>query len=195
MTLGVRWDHYSGFGDTVNPRLAVVWRASGRLAAKLLYGRAFRPPSYREQYVINNPELLGNPALDPEVMNTVELGFSYCAGAAGRVGVNFFTYGLDDVILPVGPPPMIYRNVGERTGEGFEIEGEWQRGAFALAGNYSFQQSSDEATGADAGHAPQQQAFLRADWRHPRGWRAGAVLNAVTDRARVFGDLREEVDD
>ncbi len=195
LTVGVRWDRYSDFGDTVNPRLALVWKGSETLTAKLLYGRAFRPPSYREQYLINNPELLGNPALEPEVMNTVELGVSYRPGAHSRLGVNFFAYRLEDVILPFGPPPAVYRNVGERRGEGFEVEGEWTADAFELAGNYAYQRSTDEVTGADVGHAPGQQLHLRADWRFGRGFRLGAVLNAVADRERVFGDPRPPVDD
>ena len=195
LTAGVRWDRYSDFGDTVNPRLALVWKGREKLTAKLLYGRAFRPPSYREQYLINNPEILGNPALEPEVMNTLELGLSYRPTSACRFGVNLFAYQLEDVILPFGPPPMIYRNVGERSGEGFEVEGEWEAGSFELMGNYAYQESTDETTGADAGHAPGQQLYLRADWRFGRGFRLGAVLNAVADRERVFGDPRPAIDD
>ncbi len=195
LTLGVRWDRYSDFGDTVNPRLALVWKGSEQLTAKLLYGRAFRPPSYREQYLINNTELLGNAALEPEVMNTLELGLAYRPTAACRFGVNFFAYELEDVILPFGPPPAVYQNVGERRGEGFEVEGEWKTDAFELAGNYAYQDSTDETTGTDAGHAPGQQLTLRADWRFARGFRLGAVLNAVADRERVFGDSRPAIDD
>ncbi len=195
LTSGLRWDHYSDFGDTVNPRLALVWKATDKLTSKLLYGRAFRPPSYRELYVINNSEVLGNPGLEPEIMDTLELGLSYSATPDCRLAVNVFAYELQDLILPVGRP-AIYHNVGERTGEGFEVEGEWVRGeAFELSGNYAYQQSTDEATGAGAGHAPEQQLFIRTDWSSLHGWHFGAVLNAVAGRQRVFGDPRQEIDD
>ena len=49
LTAGVRHDRYSDFGNTTNPR----WRWYGdchNLTSKLLYGRAFRPPSFSELY-------------------------------------------------------------------------------------------------------------------------------------------------
>ena len=70
LTAGVRYDHYSDFGDTVNPRLALVWDTANNLTTKLLYGRAFRAPSFAEQFNINNPIAIGNDNLDPEIINT-----------------------------------------------------------------------------------------------------------------------------
>jgi len=195
LTAGVRWDRYSDFGDTVNPRLALVWRATDRLTAKILYGRAFRPPSFREQYLINNTEFIGNPELDPEVIQTGEVGLAYRHPSGTAFGINFFRYRLRDLILPVGPPPAAYRNVGERDGFGFELEAE---GAPAdgwwLEGSYAYQRSEDVDSGADAGHAPHHQLHLRAE-RHLRSWRLSLVATAVADRERVAGDPRPPVDD
>ncbi|MDX1458609.1 MAG: TonB-dependent receptor, partial [Marinobacter sp.] len=50
LTAGVRYDHYSDFGDTVNPRLALVWTTTPWLTTKLLYGEAFRAPAFFELY-------------------------------------------------------------------------------------------------------------------------------------------------
>ncbi|GAB6042124.1 hypothetical protein JCM17961_28000 [Endothiovibrio diazotrophicus] len=44
-TVGVRYDDYSDFGSTINPRLSLVWATDYDLSTKLLYGRAFRAPS------------------------------------------------------------------------------------------------------------------------------------------------------
>ncbi|HDK02834.1 MAG TPA: TonB-dependent receptor, partial [Gammaproteobacteria bacterium] len=77
LTAGVRYDRYSDFGGTTNPRLALVWQARYDLTAKLLYGRAFRAPSFAELFSINNPVGLGNPNLKPETINTAELAFDY----------------------------------------------------------------------------------------------------------------------
>ncbi|MCX7676257.1 MAG: TonB-dependent receptor, partial [Alteraurantiacibacter sp.] len=46
LTAGLRYDHYSDFGSTLNPRLALVWQTTERLTTKLMYGQAFRAPSY-----------------------------------------------------------------------------------------------------------------------------------------------------
>jgi len=39
LTAGVRQDHYSDFGNTTNPRLALVWETAYNLTTKVLYGR------------------------------------------------------------------------------------------------------------------------------------------------------------
>ncbi len=192
---GLRWDEYSDFGDTVNPRLALVWNATEHLTAKLLYGRAFRPPSYRELYLVNNAEVVGNQDLAPEVINTVELGIVYRGSSGNRIGINLFSYRLEDLIRPAGSRPSVYTNVGERQGEGFEIEGRWTLGGFQLSGSYALQRSTEEPLGADVPHAPGQQLTLRADGRLGPHWRLGAVVNAVADRRRAVGDFRPEVDD
>ena len=38
LTTGLRFDHYSDFGDTTNPRVALVWSARHNLTVKALYG-------------------------------------------------------------------------------------------------------------------------------------------------------------
>ncbi|HLO61348.1 MAG TPA: TonB-dependent receptor, partial [Azonexus sp.] len=62
LTGGLRYDSYSDFGSTTNPRLALVWEVRQDLTAKLMYGTAFRAPSFVEQYATGNPVALGNPA-------------------------------------------------------------------------------------------------------------------------------------
>ena len=66
LTAGLRYDDYNDFGDTWNPRLALVWAARHDLTAKVLYGQAFRAPSFTEFRLQNNPVALGNDELDPE---------------------------------------------------------------------------------------------------------------------------------
>ena len=48
LTAGIRYDDYSDFGSTTNPRLALVWSATQRLTTKFLYSQAFRAPSFAE---------------------------------------------------------------------------------------------------------------------------------------------------
>ncbi|MDH4233198.1 MAG: TonB-dependent receptor, partial [Nitrospirota bacterium] len=95
LTAGLRYDHYSDFGDTFNPRLALVWETRLDLTTKLLYGRAFRPPSFADSYYQNNPSLLGNPNLDPETINTYELVFDYRPHKRFRTALSLFTYDIE----------------------------------------------------------------------------------------------------
>jgi len=192
LTSGLRYDHYSDFGGTVNPRLALVWDTSYNLTTKFLYGRAFRAPSFAEQFNMGNPVAIGNDDLDPEVIDTYEIAFDYTHSGDLKGGLNLFYYDMKDIIrfLPVA------MNAGDQTGYGLELEFEWQLTRdTSISGNYALQRSEDEATSHDAGNAPQQQIYLRADHTMPSNWSVSSQLNYVMDRERVFGDTRKNVDD
>lgn len=192
LTAGVRYDHYSDFGDTVNPRFALVWDTTYNLTTKLLYGRAFRAPSFAEQFNINNPIAIGNDNLDPEIINTYELAFDYAHSGDLRMGLNIFYYEMEDIIrfTPTA------ENTGDQTGHGLEWEFEWTvNDQLSLRGNYALQDSEDEDTSSDAPNAPQQQLYLRADYRITHTWSVNSQLNHVKDRVRAFGDPRPDVDD
>jgi outer membrane receptor for ferrienterochelin and colicin len=86
-TLGTRYDVNSRYGNTLNPRLGVVYRPSGRTTIKLLYGSAFLAPSPSDCYLnygsIDTPDSgrtyhsdfmhLPNPGLKPITSHNAEL--------------------------------------------------------------------------------------------------------------------------
>jgi outer membrane receptor for ferrienterochelin and colicins len=82
--------HYSDFGDTFNPRIALVWQSAYNLTTKFMYGRAFRAPSFSELFNVNNPVAQGNDSLDPESIDWYELAFDYQPRADLRTGLNLF---------------------------------------------------------------------------------------------------------
>ncbi|MBI2307305.1 MAG: TonB-dependent receptor [Rhodocyclales bacterium] len=193
LTAGLRHDRYTDFGGTTNPRLALAWEAAYNLTAKLLYGTAFRAPSFTEQFAINNPVALGNPNLKPERMKTLEAAVSWQPVETTQLSVNVFRYQMSDIIQAVN---TVYTNTGEQKGTGLEFEASWDATkALRLAGNYSHQRSTDETTHKDAGLAPRHRVYLRADWRFMAGWQANAQVNWVADRKRAYGDTRPAIDD
>ncbi len=193
LTAGLRYDHYSDFGSTVNPRLALVWQTNYRLTSKLLYGRSFRAPSFAEQFNINNPVAVGNPDLDPEVIDTYELAFDYAATNDLKIGFNIFYYQIDDIIRF---DPTTANNTGKQTGHGLEMEVNWKAtDKLAVYGNYAYQSSEDKATSSDAADAPQQQMYIRANYDLSPIWSINSQFNHVMDRQRASGDLRSDIDD
>ncbi len=66
LTIGARYDDYSDFGGSFNPRVGLAWEFIKGYDLKLVYGRAFRAPTFQELYTQNNPSVIGNPDLDPE---------------------------------------------------------------------------------------------------------------------------------
>ena len=200
LTIGIRYDHYSDFGSTVNPRAALVWNARQELTAKLLYGRAFRAPSFAELFVINNPVALGNSDLEPETINTYELAFDYRPTYDLRTGLNIFYYQIENLIRfepgTVRDGSQQAQNTDGQTGYGFELEAEWHiHSSVALTGHYAFQRSRYDDIDADVGHAPGHQLYGNIRWTFAPGWEVSALAKWVADRQRDPGDQRNVIDD
>jgi outer membrane receptor for ferrienterochelin and colicins len=197
LTTGVRYDDYSDFGSTVNPRLALVWDASTDVTAKLLYGRAFRAPSFAELFLINNPVALGNPELEPETSNTYELAIDYRASFDLRMGFNLFYYEIEDLIDFVTTPDgaQVANNVGQQEGQGFELEMEWEpMQDLSISANYALQKAEDSELDTDAARAPEQQAYLRGNWRFAHNWSLTGEAHWIGKRNREAGDPRDAID-
>jgi len=199
LTAGVRHDHYSDFGDTTNPRAAIVWQTDYNLTTKLLYGRAFRAPSFAELYNINNPVALGNPNLKPETIDTLELALDYQISDKVRAGLNLFHYHMHDIIRPVTDPApattVTAQNSGDQEGHGVEFELNWSlTKALRLTGNYAFQRSEDQRTQTDPGNVPHHQAYLRASWQTLPKWSLSPQLKWIGERSRAAGDTRPNLD-
>ena len=116
LTVGARYDRYSDFGGSFNPRAGLVWEVIKGYDLKLLYGRAFRAPSFGEMYVINNPVILGNPDLDPEKIETIEASFGaeITESLFGRV--TLFRNDIKDLISQTDPDSVTELRSYENSG-------------------------------------------------------------------------------
>jgi iron complex outermembrane receptor protein len=200
LTAGIRWDDYSDFGSTINPRLAMVWDAAYNVIVKAMHGRAFRAPAFVEQYNRNNPVNVGNPSIQPETIAMSELALAWQPSAAVQANFSLFRYRMDDVIiLAANSDPATgktYRNAGAQKGHGLEVELTWDASrALRFSGSYSFQSSTESKSGKPAGLAPRHRIYGRADWRFAPAWQFGATVNHVAGRLREPGDPRPPVRD
>lgn len=199
LTAGMRYDYFSDFGQTINPRVALVWNTRYNLTTKLLFGRAFRAPSFAELYNQGNPVALGNSHLYPETITTSELAFDYRPSQAIRLALSLFHYRWDDIIQFVPIPETTGRraqNIGKQTGYGLELEAAWKlTDNFKLIGNYAFQHSVNQVTDETAPYAPHHQIYLRGTWEFLPGWYLNPQLNWIIDRSRAADDSRPEIDD
>jgi outer membrane receptor for ferrienterochelin and colicins len=95
-TLGVRYDDYSDFGSSVNPRLAFVYAPSSKKRLKLLYGEAFRAPS-----ILQLSGFVGNPNLQPEKVKTLEVLWmqEYSRAFAGLTWYRSWYSNMIDTVL------------------------------------------------------------------------------------------------
>lgn len=195
LTGGLRYDDYSDFGQTINPRAALVWQMDYNLTSKLLYGRAFRAPSFAELYNQNNPVSLGNSDLKPETINTLELAFDYQPNDRVRIGMNLFHYHMHDIIrfLPDAAPATTIsaQNAGGQTGNGLEWETNWSLSHdIKLYANYALQYSEDQTSRQDGGNAPHHEFYARLSSRIARDWLLEPQVTWVGERQRVAADPR-----
>jgi len=76
VTSGVRYDNYQDFGSNVSFRLAFVQSWSESTTFKVLYGDAFRAPSFIETRAGIATGGISNPDLNPEKVKTYELNWT-----------------------------------------------------------------------------------------------------------------------
>lgn len=199
LTAGVRYDHYSDFGGTVNPRLALVWNTRQNLTTKFLYGRAFRAPSFAELFTINNPVGLGNSDdVDPETIDTFEVAFDYQPTFDTRIGLSVFKYNARDLIRFVpdsnGLTATAANTAGQK-GHGFELELDSRlTPTLDLRSYYAYQRSTDRATDTQAAFSPEHQAYAQLRWRPADLWEVSTQIKWVGERVREPGDPRDPLD-
>lgn len=199
LTSGVRYDDYSDFGGTTNPRIALVWSGSEQFTTKLLYGSAFRAPSFSEQRFQNNPVSLGNQALKPEQIDTLELSFKYSFPSAAQTTLTLFQYKARDMIdfIPdAQATTKTAQNARNQNGQGFEWEFTWEPvQSLRLSGSYSYQDARDDRTDTAIPDAPGQQLKLNVNWELAPQWFLNGQAYWIADRARAEGDPRAAVPD
>lgn len=124
--------------------LGVVRELDSEWKAGLWLGRAQRSGSLTERFINYFPvgldpfEMLGNPQLDPEINNQLDLNLSYRSGK-DVLQVDLFTAYLQDYIsgfidssltprLPMSPGVRPFTNIGDAFKTGFELS--WSRELF-----------------------------------------------------------------
>lgn len=195
LTAGARYDDYSDFGDTLNPRLALVWESTDKLTTKLMYGRAFRAPSYLELFAETSWSL-PNTDLDPERSQTIELAFSYMATSNLNLNLNLYHFKHTDIIraIDTGLSKVQYQNVGNHSIHGAELEVRWQATKdLGISANYSTRNQDD--TEYRVIQEPERDAYLRIDWGFIPEWNWNLQTNWIDERPRASGDTRAPVQD
>lgn len=199
LTAGGRFDDYTDIGSTINPRLALVWSTSLNLTTKLLYGRAFRAPSFAELLTLNNPVALGNTELSPENIDTLELAFNYSYSPELSFDFNLYRYEIEDLITFVqngNTGTATAQNQGQRTGQGFEASVNYiYSDDLVLRSNLAYVKAEDDIVKSNVGEHPSLQAYMRAEWHINEQFKLTSQFSYIANRSRVPGDTRPELDD
>jgi iron complex outermembrane receptor protein len=197
VTAGVRYDHYSDFGDTLNPRAGLVWRLPRNFHLQALYGEAFRAPAFHEMLFSIPGFLEGNPDLRPAKARTGELAFTYVDGR-WRVSADYFRISAADLILSTNPIAIeasklktSYVNTPGLNSHGAELDVRHTFGLDRfLFANYTVQRVTEKATDRRAADTPTRVANAGFTLGVSRYATVSPTLFARGKRLRALGDPR-----
>ena len=127
--IALRHDHYSDFGNTLNPKLALRWQPVKPVLLRASWGTGFRAPTLYDLYMpleatftgSNIPDPIrcpvthapddclgefpavrgGNPHLDPERSEQFNAGVVVAPAASVSVSLDYWKIRKRDVILPI----------------------------------------------------------------------------------------------
>ena len=112
LDVGLRFDDYSTFGGTTNPRAALIYQPFKKTTLKLLYAQSFRPPNAYELYYAGLGEE-GNTHLQPELARSMEIvAEQYLAGGVRVVMSGYYLPIRNLISQEIDPADgdIIYRN-------------------------------------------------------------------------------------
>ena len=97
LTAGLRYDQFSTFGGTVNPRAALIYHPWEPTTFKFIYGSAYRAPNAYENYYVSSVNKL-NPDLGPETIRSYELVYEQRVGQHWSGSASLFYNDIQDLI-------------------------------------------------------------------------------------------------
>lgn len=125
VVLGARADNYSDIGTKFSSRAGLVYRISDKLIYKLLYGSAFRAPSFYEAYTSGHIYYRhGVDTLAPEETKTYESSLIYLPDFNNKFSLNAYYSELSNIIdVDSSSDTYIgYNNMKDRVNRGVEFE-------------------------------------------------------------------------
>jgi outer membrane receptor for ferrienterochelin and colicins len=168
LSAGLRYDHYSFFGGTTNPRLGLIYHLFHPTTLKLLYGTAFRAPVPFERTPDFGPFYENDPALKPETIRSVEGVVEQGLGQHFTLSGSVFRNWIDHLISLESDSSAglsVYQN-GDKavtTGVEVELDGHLASGLQGRA-SYSFADVTVPAIDGPLGNSPQHLGKLNLSY-------------------------------
>jgi iron complex outermembrane receptor protein len=159
---GIRYDFFSIFGDTINPRLGLIYTPWKSTTLKLLYGTAFRAPNQFETHSLLNG-LTANENLRPENLETTEFILEHYFNENLRGEFNLFHTKVKNIIsqVNVGNGLAQNQNVDNVDSNGLElqIEDSWSNG-YQMRISYSWQDTQYDSKNTRLPNSPEHMVKL-----------------------------------
>lgn len=175
---GVRQDDNDVYGSETSPRLGIQLAATESTRLRASWGQAFSPPSIGELYF----PLTGNPELEPETSDSLELGVEQRFGG-WVLAVTGFQNDLSNLIeFDFASYQNV--NIGSARTQGVELEAGFLKGRWRLRWNGTLLETEDLETGQVLLRRPRESSNLVVSYA-PDGWSTNLTGLYVGDREDV----------
>jgi len=191
LNLGLRYDHYSIFGGTTNPRAALIYNPWDKTTFKFLYGQSFRAPNLFELFY-DAPGNKANPSLQPESVKTTEVVWEQYFANRFRTMVSGFYYPIHGLISQQVDPATrdaVFANAGSLNIRGLDFTlAKSTPGRLEGTVSYSFQDLTNTRTRMTVTNSPKHlvQASLSVPLIKQKVF-ASMDLQYVSSRATLEG--------
>jgi iron complex outermembrane receptor protein len=191
---GIRYDHYSDFGSTINPRIGSTYSINKTNTLKLMHGKAFRAPTFAELYNKNNPAFVGNQNLNPETVKTTEITLINNDIDNTELSFTLFNSDIDDLILVDEFNTNRYMNTGKIRTKGTKIGLKYTlyRGSYVLA-NYSYQDAQNKTTNEDMPDISKHLGYAAINYRVGRDYNLYVDAKYRGEQTRATSSTRTAI--
>ncbi len=157
LNAGLRYDHYSTFGGTWNPRAALIYKPFDSTVLRLSYGEAFRAPNSYESYYNDTVSTKANTHLKPEKIRSAELSWDQFIGNNLRTNISGFYSRISGLLEQTTDPldglsQFANQSKVEIKGVELQAEGKWENGSSARV-SYSYTDTKNIMTGSQMNNA------------------------------------------
>jgi vitamin B12 transporter len=189
--LGGRYEDNEQFGNETTGQASVAYRFNADLRAFISYGTAFHAPTFNELYFPG----FGNPLLQPEKSNTVEIGLS---GMINQQSWTFNVYQsqVEDLISAEFDPAsgsFLAKNVKEADILGAELSLKGNLAGWDWSSQFTWLQARDGDTDKHLARRPELSAAMDVsrgwgNWRVGGHWKmSGHGFDNASNSTRLDG--------
>ncbi len=192
LVLGARVDSHERWGDEINPKASVMYKASDALKFRVSAGRAFKAPtllSLYDEWMMGSITVHPNPDLKPEKSVGYQAGVEYAFSRDIVTKATWFRNDLDDMIKSTvsrrgGAMHMDYENINKAMTQGVELnlDARFSKAVSAKLG-YTWLDTEDKNSGKKLTYSPSGKFFSGLDFRiAPAGLLLGLEASYTGER-------------
>jgi iron complex outermembrane receptor protein len=205
ITGGARVDVHNIYGVQVSPRIGLVFAPREKpLNLKLLFGTSFKAPSADQLYAqsVTTFDIQGNPKLQPQNAQTLELAAGWRFGDKGEVQGDLYLNHINGLVAYLqSGTVLLAQNLSDAWVAGGELEGRyrvlkplWVKLGLGVAQTVVSQSQRDtliNGRALDQPFYPSLQVHATLDWKLPLlGLQLSPTVTVVSSRlASVFNAL------